>query len=112
MARMRSNCLTNGGALTSSVVSSPSNPFALVAKGRSCMAANCSICIQGNQAVVHAMGAADLARTACAAAITSGQVAGGFAGSSPARSRASALSHITDVLELNGMDASRPSGRL
>ena len=58
------------------------------------------------------MGVADLARIACAAAITSGQVAGGFAGSSPARSKASALSHITAVLELNGMEARRPSGRL
>ena len=76
------------------------------------MAANCSSCIQENQLVVHAVGAADLARTAWAAAITSGQVAGGFAGSSPARSIASRFSHMTDVLELNGIDASRPSGRL
>ena len=68
--------------------------------------------IQENQDDVEGAGAAPFSLIACRAAITSSQVAGACCGSRPAFSKASLLYHITGVEELNGIEASRPSGRL
>ncbi len=66
------------------------------------MEAYCSKCAQVGQAVIIGICAAFFALIARAAAITSGQVAGGLPGSSPAFSKASWLIHMTTVEELKG----------
>jgi hypothetical protein len=76
------------------------------------IAANCSKWIQVGQEVVTAYLVTFFALIAAAASTSSGQVAGGFAGSRPAFSKASRLYHITAVEELNGSEAIRPSARL
>ena len=112
MSSRRCICFTKAGVLTLSSVSSPSKPLDLVANTRSCIAAYCSNWIQIGQAEPIGIGVAALAFSARQAAITSFQVTGGFSGSSPAFSKASLLYHITEVEELKGSEASRPSGRL
>ena len=76
------------------------------------MAPKHSSCTQENHDEVEGVGVAPFALIASSALTTSGQVAGGASGSSPALANASLLYHITGVDELNGIDASRPSGRL
>ena len=105
-------CFTCGLPLISSCASSPSKPSDLLANGMSCSAQYCSSWIQLSHEVVIGISAAFFALIACAAAMTSGQVAGGLSGSRPALRNASLLYHITAVDELNGIDAIRPSARL
>ena len=105
-------CFTCALLLISSCASRPSNPSALLANGMLCSALYCSSWIQVGHDVVIGTGAALLSLIALAAAITSGHVAGGLSGSSPALRNASLLYHITAVEELNGIDAIRPSARL
>src|SRR5262245_26695619 len=112
MASSRSMCLTWALLLISSSASSPSKPFDLLANGMLCRALYCSSWIQLSHELVIGISAASFALIACAALTTSGQVAGGVSGSSPALRNASLLYHISAVDELNGMDAIRPSGRL
>ena len=78
----------------------------------SCSALYCSSWIQLSHELVTGISAASFALIVSAAFTTSGQVAGGLSGSSPALRNASLLYHITAVDELNGIDAIRPSDRL
>src|SRR3954469_9511014 len=118
MVRRRSHCFTCCGELNRNSASSPSKPFALVAKGRSWIALYCSRCTQISQELVTGnltapiSGLPSFALIARAAEPTSGQVAGALSGSRPAAVKASLLYHISEVDELNGIDACRPSGRL
>ena len=84
-------CFTCSGLLILSSASSPAMPLALVARGTSWMALNCSNCAHVGQAVVKAHGAALAALIFLAAAMRSGQVWGGLAGSRPAFLKASLL---------------------
>src|SRR2546428_61704 len=81
-------CLAMIGVLNLSSVSGPSSPFALVASGRLCQAVNCSIWVQVIQAGTIPQ-LAPLAFSFFAMANVSGQVFGGFSGSSPALVKAS-----------------------
>src|SRR5437764_3221066 len=81
-------CLVTIGVLNTSSVSGPSRPLALVAKGRLCQALNCSIWVQLIQAGTTPQ-LAPPARNFLAVAKVSGQVLGGFSGSSPAFWKAS-----------------------
>jgi hypothetical protein len=67
------------------------HPLALVASGTSWMALNCSNCAHVGHAVVNAHGAALAALIFRAAAMRSGHVCGGLAGSRPAFLKASLL---------------------
>src|SRR5258708_34238281 len=99
------------GVLNLSSVSTPSRPFALVANGRLCQALNCSICVQVIQAGTTAQFAPP-AFSFLAAAKVSGQVFGGFSGSSPALVKAS-LFHKTIAVELlHAIDGILPPARL
>src|SRR6202035_4063148 len=100
-------CLVITGVLNFSSVSAPSRPFALVANGRLCQALNCSIWVQ----VIHAGTTAQFAPPAfsfLATAKLSGQVLGGFSGSSPALAKASLFQYTIAVELLNGIDSILP----
>src|SRR5262245_5560824 len=84
-------CFTWAGLLILSSASVPAMPLALVASGTSWMALNCSNWVHVGQAVVNAHGAALAALILRAASMSSGQVCGGLAGSSPAFLKASLL---------------------
>src|ERR1700692_4045893 len=81
-------CLVTTGVLNTSSASGPSRPLALVANGRLCQALNCSIWVQ----LIQAGTTPQLAPPAFSflpMAKGSGQVLGGFFGSSPALAKAS-----------------------
>src|SRR5437763_896966 len=97
-------CLAMTGVLNLSSVSAPSSPFALVASGRLCQALNCSSWVQ----VIHAGTTPHPlppARSFLATAKVSGQVLGGFSGSSPALVKASLFQYTIAVELLNGIDS-------
>ena len=73
-------CFTCALLLISSCASSPSNPSALLANGRSCSALYCSSWIQLSQELVIGISAASFALIAWAALTTSCHVAGGLSG--------------------------------
>src|SRR5689334_10064051 len=102
-------CRTCNGELISNWVSSPAMPFTLVAIGTLCQALKFSIWVQVIQAAVKPQ-AAPAPRIFFAASNTSGQVFGGFEGSSPAFWNQSLLRYITAVELLNGSDSILPSG--
>src|SRR5262249_23455892 len=103
-----SRCFTCSGPLKLSTVSKPSMPLALVASGTLCQAESCSTLTHVTHALLKPQLGWAEAFSFLAASKTSGQVLGGFSGSSPAFLKLSLLYHITVLDELNGNDSMSP----
>src|SRR5580658_4760572 len=95
---------TTVGLLKVSSASGPPRPLSLVPIGKLCQALKFSICAQLTQAEVKPQGC-PAARSFFAASNISGQVTGGFSGSSPAFLNASLFQYTTGVELLNGNDS-------